>query len=108
MTTIFKFTSSPQRLFGCLFGLLTLVLVTYIYFINNLIFNVANRESLLLERARLGLDITRLESQHLTAIKTVTIERAFALGFEETGTNLSFATALTPHLALAPTRGHEE
>lgn len=100
------------RVFKIEIGLLILALAGYIYFVNNFIFNVANRQALLRERERLELTISTFESQYLTITRTITIERAYALGFEEADVNTAFAVAATPHLAFGSAKseasGHEE
>ncbi len=107
-TKIFKIESFQQKMFWLLAGGLSVTLGLYIYLVNNLIFEAAGRESLTRERAQRVLAIGELEGQYLTLTQSMTIERAYALGFEEAGDNHSFVAVTPPILALGAPRGHEE
>lgn len=107
-TKIFKIESFQQKTFWLLAGFLLVTLSLYIYLVNNLIFEAAGREALIRERGERLLTIGELEGQYLTLTQSMTVELAYALGFEEAGTNLSFAARTPPLLALGASSGHEE
>lgn len=95
-TKTFKIGAFQQKLFWLLSGFLLLTLMSYLYLINNLIFNVANRETLLQTREQLTFETSSLESQYLALVKTITVERAFTLGFEEVKAESTSFAALPP------------
>lgn len=107
-TEIFKIELFQQKVFWLLTGCLLAALSLYIYLANNLIFEAAGREALIREREERLLTIGELEGQYLTLIQSMTVDLAYALGFEEAGTNLSFAVRTPPLLALGASSGHEE
>jgi len=107
-TKVCKIESFQQKMFWLLAGFLLVILGLYIYLANNLIFEAAGRESLTRERGERVLAIGELEGQYLTLTQSMTIERAYALGFEEAGANLSFVAVTPPILALGAPSGHEE
>lgn len=107
-TEIFKIESFQQKMFWLLTGCLLVAFGLYIYFANHLIFEAAGREALIRERGERLLTIGELEGQYLTLTQSMTVELAYALGFEEAGTNLSFAARTAPLLALGAPSGHEE
>jgi len=99
-TKTFKIETLRQKLFWLLLVFLLITLVSYIYLINNIFFTAADREALLNRRDQLTLDMSILEEQSLTLAKTITIDRAYSLGFEEAGVNnAAFATLSLPHFA---------
>ncbi|MBI2097483.1 MAG: hypothetical protein HYT46_00905 [Candidatus Vogelbacteria bacterium] len=107
-TKVFKIESWPQKMFWFLAGCFLVTLGLYIYLANDLIFEAAGRESLIRERGERLLAIGESEGRYLTLTQSLTIEQAYALGFEEAGANLSFAAVTPPLLALGTAGGHEE
>jgi len=115
-TENFKLKLSSPKLFWLLLIFLIFIAGSYLYLVNDLIFKAAERENLHRLSDRLTLEISALENQYLTLAETVTLERAYALGFEESSAgNAIFAVIATPRLALGPagrilnvSGGHEE
>ncbi|MBI2100569.1 MAG: hypothetical protein HYT47_00930 [Candidatus Vogelbacteria bacterium] len=107
-TKVLKIELFPQKMLWLLAGCLLVVLGLYIYLANNLIFEVTERAALIRERAEHQLVIGELEGRYLKLDQSLTIERAYTLGFEEAGANLSFAAVIPTLLALGTAGGHEE
>ncbi|MEK7585414.1 MAG: hypothetical protein AAB455_02800 [Patescibacteria group bacterium] len=105
-TKVLKIESLDQKVFWLALLGLALLLGSYVFLINDVIFNAAERQSLLHDREDLRLAIGQLESRHSDLAKTVTIELAYNLGFEEAGLNASFALIPTPTLALKTEASH--
>jgi len=100
VTQIFKIGALQQKLFWLLFGFLLLMIFSYIYLINNLIFTVADRETLLGQRDQLILTMGALEGQSFALAKTITVDRAYNLGFEEArANNTAFVAISRPQFA---------
>ena len=98
-TKVLKIESWRQKSFWLLAGLAAVTLAFYIYLINNIVFNLATRASITSEREQLTLDLGQLEARYLAMVDSITIERAYALGFEDAGANGSFAAVAIPVLA---------
>lgn len=98
-TEILKIESWRQKSFWFLASLSAVILISYIYLVNNIIFNLATRTDVISEREQLTLTLSQLEASYLMMADNVTIERAYALGFEEAGANASFVTVSNPILA---------
>ncbi|MEK7552493.1 MAG: hypothetical protein AAB505_00060 [Patescibacteria group bacterium] len=92
-TKVFKLESVQVKIFWLALGLLVFGLVSYIYFVNSIVFNLADREKLGRARSSVTLEIGRLEMDYLSLARDLTIERAYAMGFEEAGPNTSFVVA---------------
>ena len=103
-----KIKNWQSQIFWTVLNLSVFCVLSYVYLVNNVVFNLASRESLKREQIQLSLDLSQLETRFLALSDSITIARAYALGFEEAGSNVSFAAAPLPVIALGLDRGYEE
>jgi|SRR3990167_7358453 len=75
-----------------LLGLVALLIVSYIYLVNRVVFHAVGKQTASREIAALAGEVVNLESQTLTLGNRVTMELAYERGFSDPGPQVSYTT----------------
>lgn len=72
-----------KRILIALAAIAIFFLVAYVYLINQTVWNIVTRKNLTKEITEVSGQVAALESSYMTLSSSVTIDRAYALGFSE-------------------------
>ncbi len=81
----------PETIFWSFAGILFMLLLMYGYFVQQTIFNVAERARTESSIAKVSSHLGEMESNYLALKRDVTIDRAYALGFKDVSNTLFVA-----------------
>lgn len=83
-------------------ALITLLLLgTYVYFVNQTVWNVVSRQNAVKEMQNLSSEIAALETSYMKSLSALTIEEAKLLGFKEiTSNETTFVERIAPAVAV--------
>ncbi len=73
-----------QRTFYILGAGIVILAIAYIYFVNNIVWNVASRQNAEKKLAAMTTSIATLESSYMKQTSSININQAYALGFQKT------------------------
>ncbi len=72
-----------KKLFFILAGLAVFMLGTYIYFVNQTVWNVVSRQNAVKSVHTASSEVALLEASYMSLSSTLTLEHAYELGFQE-------------------------
>jgi len=76
-------TAFEKKAFLVLAGLIVSLLVLYVYFVNQTVWNIVSRQDLTKSINTISSDVATLESTYMTLSSSLTIDHAYALGFKD-------------------------
>jgi hypothetical protein len=83
ITATYNPTTFEKRTFAILIGLCLLFLGLYVFFVNQTVWNVAERQAMVNQMRTYSANMAALETEYMTQSAALTMERAYALGFKE-------------------------
>ncbi|MEI6580603.1 MAG: hypothetical protein WCO07_00315 [bacterium] len=75
-----------RRVFNIMLGMLGVLVLCYVIFLGNTVFNIVERQSLSKESRILSNEVGELELQYLSASSKIDVSLATSLGFKESQT----------------------
>ncbi len=74
---------NQKKIFFILAGLVVFMLGTYVYFVNQTVWNVVSRQNATKTIHKVSSEVAVLEADYMNLSSTLTLEHAYALGFQE-------------------------
>lgn len=92
-----KVTAFEKKVLLVLVGIIVSLLVLYVYFVNQTVWNIVARQDMTKTINDTSSDVATLEASYMSLSSSLTIDHAYTLGFKDiTSADTSFIDRVSP------------